>query len=223
MGIIRNKRSYEVYMGVDIGQTVDPTSIVIVDPEVRDKVIHYPVRFLKRLPLGISYPSIIEEIKRIYSNIPKPEPELNRKKVRLERHLWIDSTGVGKPVTDLLIDKIPELWRNDGLHSVYITGGEARGEIYPDVWEIRVPKAYLVSRLQVLISCGRIHLPSVNPEAQAMKNELMNYTIRVNENANTEFGAFRVGTHDDLVTALALACLCEGMPEPARVEAEVIR
>ncbi len=32
-------------------------------------------------------------------------------------------------------------------------------------------------------------------------------TIKVNEYANLEFGAFKVGTHDDLTTALGLACI----------------
>jgi hypothetical protein len=35
--------------------------------------------------------------------------------------------------------------------------------------------------------------------------ELLDYEIRVDENANDKYGAFRVGTHDDLVTALGLA------------------
>lgn len=35
--------------------------------------------------------------------------------------------------------------------------------------------------------------------------ELLDYEIRVDENANDRYGAFRVGTHDDLVTALGLA------------------
>lgn len=55
-----------------------------------------------------------------------------------------------------------------------------------------------------------MHLPN-NIEAHAMKEELINYQIRINENANPQFGALSVGAHDDLVTALDLACLCEGV------------
>lgn len=33
----------------------------------------------------------------------------------------------------------------------------------------------------------------------------MSYELRVDDNANDRYGAFRVGTHDDLVTALGLA------------------
>ena len=38
-----------------------------------------------------------------------------------------------------------------------------------------------------------------------MGKELLDYEIRVTEDANDHYGAFRVGAHDDLVTALGLA------------------
>ena len=38
-----------------------------------------------------------------------------------------------------------------------------------------------------------------------MSGELLNYELRVDEDANDKYGAFRVGTHDDLVAALGLA------------------
>ncbi len=201
MGVIGSNKNYsEVYIGIDIGQSQDPTAIVVADPELRDKEIHYLIRYIKRLPLGLPYPSIVEEIKRIYRNIPKEDS------MTLDKQLWVDATGVGKPVVDLLRAGIPELYSD--LHAVYITGGEAKEEIAVTQREINLPKAYLVSRLQVLISSGRVHLPN-NIEAHAMKEELINYQIRINENANPQFGALSGGSHDDLVTALGLACLCE--------------
>jgi terminase large subunit-like protein len=205
MGFIeKDTTSYDVYLGIDIGQAHDPTAIVISDPEKRDGELHYLIRFLQRLPLGISYNEIIGEIKKAYSRIPEPG-----EKVELNKQLWIDATGVGKPIADLIRKEIPGVQ----LHEVYMMGGEAKENIDASLREIKLPKAYLISRLQVLLSYGRVHLPQTR-EALALKEELMNYTIRVNENANTEFGAFKVGTHDDLVTALGLACLCAMVDKP---------
>ncbi len=51
---------------------------------------------------------------------------------------------------------------------------------------------------------GRIHLPRTD-KMDAMQRGLLDYEIRVNEHANEQYGAFTVGTHDDLVTALGLA------------------
>jgi len=58
--------------------------------------------------------------------------------------------------------------------------------------------------MQALLQAGRVHLPKT-AEAQAFAKELLDYETRVDANANDTYGAFRVGTHDDLVTALGLA------------------
>ena len=55
---------------------------------------------------------------------------------------------------------------------------------------------------------GRIKLPRT-AEAEALARELLDYEIRVDQDANDRYGAFRVGSHDDLVTALGLACLVD--------------
>jgi hypothetical protein len=53
---------------------------------------------------------------------------------------------------------------------------------------------------------GRIHFPDT-PEARELAEELQNYELRVSTKARAILGAFRAGTHDDLVTALGLAVL----------------
>jgi hypothetical protein len=70
---------------------------------------------------------------------------------------------------------------------------------------IKIGKAWLVSRLQVLLQSKRLHLPD-SDEARVLAKELQDYQIKVDQDANDKYGAFKVGTHDDLVTALGLAC-----------------
>jgi hypothetical protein len=48
--------------------------------------------------------------------------------------------------------------------------------------------------------------------AGSRADELVNYEIKVSEGGMDVYGAFRVGTHDDLVTALGLAV--QGDPRP---------
>ncbi len=69
--------------------------------------------------------------------------------------------------------------------------------------EVTIGEAFLVSRLQSLLQTGRLHLPQ-SDEAQVLA-ELHDHELRVDENANEKYGAFKVGTHDDLVTALGHA------------------
>ncbi len=65
----------------------------------------------------------------------------------------------------------------------------------------------------VIAEAGRVRLPPGHPEAPAMIDELANYEIKVDQNANDRYGAFRVGKHDDLVTALGLATQDEAIIE----------
>ena len=60
------------------------------------------------------------------------------------------------------------------------------------------------ARCRPLLQTGRILLPQTR-EAHALAAELLDYEIRVNPDANERYGAFKVGTHNDLVTALGLA------------------
>jgi hypothetical protein len=56
---------------------------------------------------------------------------------------------------------------------------------------------------------GRLHLPRTS-QAERLAKELLDFEIRMDENANERYGAFQVGSQDDLVTALGLAV----QPEP---------
>jgi len=114
--------------------------------------------------------------------------------------IFVDATGVGTPVVDhLRVDSriAPHVW------AVYLTHSRRRTE-NPIERKISLGKAFLVSRLQSLLNGRRLCLPTT-AEAKALAHELVNYEIRVNENATDRYGAFRVGTHDDLVTAVGLA------------------
>jgi hypothetical protein len=72
--------------------------------------------------------------------------------------------------------------------------------------EVKVSKVHFASRLKSLTQTDRISLPDTT-EARALADELRNYEVRATQKASLLLGAFRAGTHDDLVTALGLAVL----------------
>ena len=93
-------RSPERYIaGVDLGQAVDPTAVCVLvayaereDPAEPMKY-YYDVRHLMRLPLGMSYPAIAQDVAQT----------LQRDPLRGNAELVIDETGVGRAsVTSLL-------------------------------------------------------------------------------------------------------------------------
>ncbi len=183
-----------VSIGVDIGQKHDPTAIAVVQPERRtleegDSEWHFLVRHLEWLPLGTSYPEVGRRVAAVAAGVVAV--------VGGQPTLYIDATGVGQPVVDVL----REAGVRGHLWPVYFTYGDRR---VVEGGEIRLGKGRLVSRLQVLLQAGRLHLPG-DAEAEALTAELFDYEIRASEDANERYGAFKVGTHDDLVTALGLA------------------
>jgi hypothetical protein len=187
-------------MGVDIGQKRDPTAIAVAEIEYREsdlpgrrKESHYLVRHLERLPLGTPYPQVSRRIGEICQRV--------KEQTERRPYLFVDATGVGQPIVDLLDDSAPEA---QVVWAVYFTHGDRQTENRGER-KVTLGKAFLVSRLQMLLQCQRLHLPKHHREADALVRELLDYEIRVDENANDRYGAFRVGTHDDLVTALGLA------------------
>ncbi len=192
-----------VAVGIDIGKKRDPTAIAVTEaesrPGPRGPEDHHLVRFLERLPLGTPYPRVAARLEEIVTGIRQrlnrswPGPPLPRPVLSLRT--YVDATGVGQPVVDALRAA------NVDVVAVYFTHGDRRTE---EGNQVTLGKAYLVSQLKSLFQAERVHLPATS-EALAMKRELMDYELRVSEDANDRYGAFKTGTHDDLVTALGLA------------------
>lgn len=183
-----------ITIGVEIGQKREPTAICVTEIDERRietrLVNHWVVRHLERLPLGTSYPAVAKRLSEVSSGI--------RQKGGRRPYLYVDATGIGQPIIDLLRD---ETTRIGNITPVYFSHGDQRSQ---EGGEIRLGKAYLVSRLQMLLQTARLHMPRTS-EAERLAQELLDYEIQVDERANDRYGAFRVGTQDDLVTALGLA------------------
>jgi hypothetical protein len=181
-----------VTVGVDVGQRRDPTAIAVIEQEERrDTEIHHMVRYLQRLPLGTPYPAVAKRVAAVVQGVHAATSGE-------APTLYVDATGVGTPIVDVLRAAGGELAR---LVAVYFTHGDRRKV---ERGEVKLGKAWLVARMQTLLQSGLLHLPRT-AEAEALGKELLDYEIRITEDANDRYGAFRVGTHDDLVTALGLA------------------
>ena len=213
-----------ICIGADIGQKRDPTAIVVCEYEVveideggvphdptglRDLVniatgvedpplldTRYVVRALERLPLETPYPTVARRLHAICRAMAR--------RPKAEVFLAVDATGVGRPIVDLVRDEL-----DDGVHltAVTISGGEKcpQAPLYRS--EITMGKVFMVSRLQALLQSRRIVMPKKSLDAQGLATELLDFEIRVGRDAHAEMGAFKTGTHDDLVTALGLSVL----------------
>jgi hypothetical protein len=186
-----------ITIGVDIGQKRDPTAVCVAEGEWR-KVegrteAHFNVRHLERLLLGTPYPQVVERIARITDQV--------RAKTGESPTVYVDATGVGQPVLDLLREQV---W-NGVVVPVTFTAGDRRIEKWDGGGQrVSLGKSFLVSRLQAMLGSGRLHLPRTR-EAAVLTQELLDYELRVGQDGRETFGAFRTGAHDDLATAVGLA------------------
>jgi hypothetical protein len=178
------------YFGIDLGQKHDPTAIVIIErPEhmaenryrLYNALAPLPMELLVRraehIPLGTTYPRIVEKIHALTHSAPFAG----------QCAIAIDATGVGAPVVDML--RGSDLGCE--LTAISITGGERVTGAYPFLC---VPKKDLIAALQLSLEKGEMRISRRIPIVRTLVHELINL------NSN------RRGEHDDLVLALALAC-----------------
>lgn len=187
-------------IGVAFGQARSPTAVAVVQGERRGPPApgcHFAVRFLQRLPVGMSYQAVAKRVGEIARNVASRAHRYPR--------VFADVTGFGEPILGLM--KL----HGGTVTAVYFNHGDRRVKKQSD--EVHLGKAWLVARLQVLLQGGTLHIPRT-PDTDTLTAELLNFEIQVPEDANDRYGAFRVGRHDDLVTALGLAV--QEDPHPPR-------
>jgi hypothetical protein len=190
----RREEMLRYCVGIDLGQRRDPTAIAVV--EVPFNQPYRVVKYLKRLPLGLLYADVAVRVKRLDEQLRADAQT---------RGLWchvtyiLDSTGVGEGVSEMISRELPHA----DLRKCYLTGGIDPSD---DGIQIKLPKTQMASTLVALFDGGRVKLPRSSEELEAMVEELLNYEIHVSEEGHDQYGAFKIGTHDDLVTALGLAC-----------------
>lgn len=184
--------SASYFAGLDLGQARDYSALAIAEAQGNGQDRIYSIRHLQRWPLQTSYPTICAEATDLFKREPlKGAP------------LIADATGVGRPVIDLLGHSISAFQ----LHAVTITGGHTETKDEPGgVTYWNVPKRVLVSTVQVLLQTQRLKIAPGLPEAGTLTRELQNFQVKITDSAHDSYGAWREGSHDDLVLAVALAC-----------------
>ena len=180
------------------GEAVTRREVLMADGSLRDladvpapTLLSYDLRHAARFPLGTSYPAIVAEVCGML-------PTLGN-----DATLVIDSTGVGRAVTDMFM-QYPG--RNFPIVAVIITAGTTvtRDE-ETGYWH--VPKRDLVGVVQVALQQKRLRFPDPKklPTVDVLTHELSNFRVTISAAGNDSYAAWRERDHDDLVLALALS------------------
>lgn len=195
------------FIGLDLGQTSDPTALVLLerpvwcgdahispaevpllaytDPARRSAELH--LRALKRYPLQTSYPAIVADVARLMGTL----------RHRDSTALVIDWTGVGRPVFDMFVAA--------GLDPIGIAihGGDTVIDVPGGH---RVPKRDLVGAVQSLLSRRLLKFAADLPLLDVLKGELQNFRVKIDpKTAHDAYSAWRENQHDDTVLATAVA------------------
>ena len=210
-------------VGVDLGQQRDPTAICVVERGYvpagalfnarywhRGREIHaarepvrleYHVRHLERPPLGTSYVDVVGRILELLTSLGDRELVLA-----------VDTTGVGRPVADMLKARLNE-WlekrQENEITSAWITitGGDSVTKA--EGGGLRVPKRDLASAPLVLMQNKQLKIAAEMPLADTLIRELLNFKVKINiVTGHDSYEAWREGDHDDLVLAVAMTCWC---------------
>jgi hypothetical protein len=212
-------------IGLDLGQRQDYTAICVTEvlaertgravhnghpdgdpnwgtcgdfchPETEDQ---FYVRSIGRLPLGTRYREVAAHTAQVVAL-------LNAEAV--SPYLLVDATGGGIPAYEDVQDGLDRVSCYPTAVTFTQSGAKLKGHLGSA--RITMPKDYLVQRFQALLQARRFHAPDT-PQVRAFTEEARTYEVRVSETAakvGLVAGAFKTGTHDDLVTAAALSsCL----------------
>src|SRR5262245_47776253 len=203
-------------IGCDLGQSSDPTAICVLqhtkgvldyDGYAYSRHIRggketdterFDVRHLERLPLGLPYPSVVEHVRDLLCRPPLCGTySLAGKEITPPAQLIIDSTGVGRAVSDIFTER--------GLRhiEVTITAGMETTQPLKDRWH--VSKSALISTVDALLHTGELRFAAALTEASTMKDELLDFRRHLSAAGRATYAA-RTGKHDDLVLAVAIAC-----------------
>jgi hypothetical protein len=188
------------YVGMDVGQSIDPSAIAAVQHVVtagewvandkartwkQEKTERFLVRHIERLPLQTPYPAQVSRVTQMLGM----EPLCGAK-------FGIDFTGCGRPVADA--------FRYAGLRPTNILILHGNEVTQQDADTFHVPKLHLCSLLETALHYGQLKVAPELPDAEVLKNELRDFNRKVSETGHVTYNA-KVGKHDDEIIAV---CLC---------------
>lgn len=210
----------DYWLGVDLGQSHDYTAISILEKQwgtlgyatKTPPVLYLPnerrpwpeeehiynLLHLERVDLNTPYPRIVEIVGARYQELcAQKQRKSSEGYDEVHIGLAVDATGVGRPVVDMLRNKVKR-----GLSAIVITGGT---QVTSENGFLRVPKRDLVGILQVLMQDRRLKIAAGIPEAKTLVSEMQNFKYKLTDSANDTYAA-REGAHDDIVLSVAIAC-----------------
>jgi hypothetical protein len=215
------------FIGVDLGKTHDCTAAVVVERNRVGTTCRYDVVGLLRSARGTPYPQVVASVARLCVS-PELRPQRHyapniQGGVKVEAApnpmVIVDATGVGVAVVDMFMNT------NINARVVPLTitgGGKARQDVWPGSGRtcFYVPKIELVGTVQALLQQGLLKVAAGLELAATLKEELFSFEVKITQNANETYGAWREVTNDGLLMSTSMDVWMGEYREPSH---ELIR
>jgi hypothetical protein len=187
------------FAGLDLGQAHDSSALVILaadtflasqrNPVTLAAIHHttFTVVHAERFPLHTPYPDIVYAVARRFSFNPLSNNST----------LAVDSTGVGAPVWDSLVNQRLPI----ELKAVILGSGHTESS---SNGKTVVPKMDLIDNLRLALETPSLFFAAQTPDIHPLIDELSQLEASFRDSGSVSIEA-RSGTHDDLAIALTLA------------------
>jgi O-methyltransferase len=147
---------------------------------------HFDVVHAERMPLGTLYPDVVAHVRDVLSRPPLCDG----------CYLVIDESGVGRAVGDMFTAA--------GLRAVRVAITAGTDATKQDRLRWSVAKSLLISGVDARLHSGELRFAADLGEAHALAEELKDFRRHVGAAGRATYQA-RIGKHDDLVLAVAIA------------------
>jgi hypothetical protein len=175
------------FLGYDVAMQNDYSAVSVL--EIGRDAPRYRLRYLKRFPRRLPYPSQIAQVIDLAEKINRTYGELPT--------IAIDYTGVGTAV----LQSLRAAYQGKTI-GVLITAGSTPS-VTDDGLIYHVPKKDLISRLRVALEAGDLRISRGIPDIEVFTDELSAFEMKVSESGNVTLEAGH--GHDDCVLSVSIA------------------
>jgi hypothetical protein len=190
-------RILEARFGLDLGQTTDPSALVLI---ATTKPHHWQILSTRIFPLGTAYTDVALAVSDALQRFAAAHPS-----ARLT--LIADATGLGRPTLEILHQHLPQDVQLIGI--TFTATGKPRQLEHPTlpITLFHVPKPQLIEALVKAIESRHLTPVPNLPNKDILTTQLqsLRYTTNPRTRHTTITARHRKGSHADLAMALAMA------------------
>jgi hypothetical protein len=196
-------------MALELGKTTEGTAIAMMErldppdspgpPMAPPAKARYELKGIQRFPPDQGYGQITAKTLELIEEAKGKSQQEHKRSMNFDLSWILDQTAVGKPVVDLVLEKLGHPFAYRVIFAGSHTERESDGLHF-------ISKHLLISEIEALLEEGRLKFSADDTLADDLKEGLLNYKQQSSQTVTPDIDPWRDQPHDDLVLAVGLAC-----------------